>query len=230
MVKPEITHERLQSVVADWRAVGDPRFIAIGLNTLSWSALSLGRYAEARAALEESVALGISVGDRWGLGFAYRGLGLIAQTQSEHLQAVDLFRKSLDTLTELGARQDVARVLAEMSRSIFALGNDAEAGRVWCQSLRLAIETRGTFVTLEALGGLASLQAKQGDREHALELLLIILNHPACLQETKNRAALLCADLEARLTRRQIEAAQARAQTKTLEAAVAEVLKQAEFT
>ena len=71
-----------------------------------------------------------------------------------------MFRKSLDTFTELGARQDVARVLAEMSRSIFALGNDAEAERGWREALRIAIETQGTFVALEALVGLASLQSK----------------------------------------------------------------------
>ncbi len=126
---PEAAHERLQSVVAEWRLIGDPRITGIGLNSLSWIALRLGRYDEARAALEESVLLNTAIGDRWGLGFAYRGLGLIAQAQGEHLQAVDMFRKGLDTLTELGARPDVAGVLAEMSRSIFALGNDDEAGR-----------------------------------------------------------------------------------------------------
>src|SRR5512136_959703 len=142
MVKPEITHERMHSAIADWRAIGDPRLIAIVLNNLGLSALRLGQYDEARAALEESVALSISVSDRYGLGFAYRGLGIIAQAQGEHLHAVNMFHKSLDTLTELGARQDVARVLAEMGRSIFALGNDAEAGRIWRESLRISIETR----------------------------------------------------------------------------------------
>ena len=103
-----------------------------------------------------------------------------------------MFRKSLDTFTELGGRWWVARVLAEMSRSVFALGNDAEAERVWRESLRIATETHGTPVALEALAGFASLQAKRGDMEHALELLLIVLNHPASFQETKNRAA-VCA-------------------------------------
>ena len=92
-------------------------------------------YDEARAALEESVTLCISVGDRWGLGYAYRGLGLVEQAQGEHQLALDMFRKSLNTLTELGARQDVARVLAEMSRSVFTLGINAEAGRTWRESL-----------------------------------------------------------------------------------------------
>ena len=120
----------------------------------------------------------------------------------------------------------MARVLAEMGRSIFALGNDAEAERVWRESLRIATEIHGTPVALEALVGLASLQAKRGDMEHALELLLIVLNHPASFQETKNRAAHLRVELEAQLTSQQVEAAQARAQAKTFEAVVDEVLKQ----
>ena len=71
-----------------------------------------------------------------------------------------MFRKSLDTFTELGGSWWVARVLAEMSRSVFALGNDAEAERVWRESLRIAIETNGTLVALEALVGIASLAGK----------------------------------------------------------------------
>jgi tetratricopeptide (TPR) repeat protein len=229
MDKPENAYERLQSAVAEWRAIGDPRFTAFGLNILSQSALTLGRYDEARAALEESVALIISIGDRWGLGSAYRGLGLVAQAQGEHLQAVDMFRKSLDTLTELGARQDVALGLAEMGRSIFVLGDDTQAGRLWRESLRIATETRGTHVALEALVGLANLQAKRGERGYALELLLIVLDHPASIQDTRNRAGQLKRELEAQLTSQQVEAAQARAGAKSLETIVDEILKQAEL-
>jgi predicted ATPase/DNA-binding XRE family transcriptional regulator len=230
MAKPENAYERLQSAVAEWRAIGDPRFTAFGLNILSQSALTLGRYDEARAALEESVALIISIGDRWGLGSAYRGLGLVAQAQGEHLQAVDMFRKSLDTLTELGARQDVALGLAEMGRSIFVLGDDTQAGRLWRESLRIATETRGTHVALEALVGLANLQAKRGERGYALQLLLIVLDHPASIQDTRNRAGQLKRELEAQLTSQQVEAAQAGAGAKSFEAAVDEILKQAELT
>jgi tetratricopeptide (TPR) repeat protein len=223
--KPEDAHQRLQSVVADWRLIGDPRLTAIALNNLSWMALKLGRYDEARDALEESVLLNISIGDRWGLGFAYRGLGLIAQAQGEHHQAVDMFRKSLDTLTEVGARQDVARVLVEMSRSIFALGNDAEAERGWREALRITTETQSTFVALEALVGIATLKAKQGNIEQALELSLNVLNHPASLQETKNRADRLRAELEMQLSSTQVETIQAHTGEKTFDAIVEDLLK-----
>jgi tetratricopeptide (TPR) repeat protein len=96
-VKPEEAHEQLQSAVADWRAIGDPRLTAFGLRILSQSALRLGRYDEAREALEESAALNSSVGDRWGLGAAYRGLGVVDQAHGKHQQAVVMFRNSLDT-------------------------------------------------------------------------------------------------------------------------------------
>jgi tetratricopeptide (TPR) repeat protein len=210
MVEPEITHERLQSVVADWRLIGDPRLIAFGLDFLSRSALRLGRYDEARLALEENVTLNGLIGFSWGLGTAYRGLGIIAQAQGEHHQAVDMFRKSLDTFTELGGSGWVARVLADMSWSIFALGNDIEAERIWRQSLRIATDIHGIPVALEALAGLASLQAKQGDMERALEVLLMVLDHPASFQKTRNSALQLRAQLEVQLTHQELELVQQR--------------------
>jgi tetratricopeptide (TPR) repeat protein len=224
MVTPEKAHEQLQSAVVDWRAIGVPRLTAFGLRILSQSALRLGRYDEARVALEESAALNRSVGDRWGVGAAYRGLGVINQAHGEHQQALVMFRKGLDTFTELGGSWWVARVLAEMGRSMLALGNAAEAERVWREALRIATETRGIPVALDVLAGLANLQAKRGKKEYALELLLMVLNHPASFQETKDGAGQLRAELEAQLTSQQVEAAQTRATAKTFEVAVDEIL------
>jgi len=225
IVEPEITHKRLQSVVADWRLIGDPRLIAFALDFLSRSARRLGRYEEARAALEENAALNNSIGFGWGLGTAYRGLGIVAQAQGNHQQAIDMFHKSLDTFTKLGGSWYVARVLAEMGRSILALGNEAEAGHVWRQALRIATDIYGTPVALEALVGFASLKAKQGDMEYALELLFIIFDHPASLQETKNRATRLRTELETQLTPLQIETIQSHAGEETFETIVKDLLK-----
>jgi tetratricopeptide (TPR) repeat protein len=222
---PENSHERLKSVVRDWRVIGDPRLTAIALQNLSWMAVRLALYDEAREALEESVLINTSIGDRWNLGFAYRGLGLIAQAQGQHLQATDLFRKSLDMFTEIGARQDSARVLVEMSSSIFAQGNDAEAEHGLREALHLTRETQGTFVALDALVGIATIKAKQGNLEQALELSLIVLGHPASLQETKNRADRLRADLDSQLTPVQIKVIYSDAGKKTFDAFVDELLK-----
>jgi hypothetical protein len=42
-----------------------------------------------------------------------------------------------------GAPRDVARALAEMGRSLLALGNDAEAGHVRHEAFQIATETKG---------------------------------------------------------------------------------------
>jgi tetratricopeptide (TPR) repeat protein len=218
-------HARLQAAVAEWREVGDPRFIAYGLNFLGQSALALGRLDEARKALEESVELNTLVGARWNLGHAFQGLGAVAQAQGEHRRAADLFHKAVDTFTELGGLFYIGQGLTQMGRSLFALGNDFEAERLWREALRIVAEIRGIPVVLEALVGLASLRAKRGETQSALELLLMVLNHPGCDQEIKNRANVLRAGLEAQLNPIEIEAIQAHAGEKTIEAVVEDLLK-----
>ena len=226
MGRSEGALEQFRAAVQAWRATGDPRFTAFGLNFLSWSAIAAERYKEAHRALEESLALYGSVGDRWGLGNAYRGLARVAQAQGEHAQAVDLFHKSMGLFTELGARWDTARVLSDMGQSIFALGNDEESEQVWCEAIRVATETKGTLVALDALVGVASLKAKRGSLVAALEVLRIVLDHPATIQETKVRATKLATELELQLTPGEIEAADAFAGNSTFESVVEAILKQ----
>jgi len=221
----EEAYEQICFAVTEWRNIGAPYSIAFGLILLSQSASALGRYNEAQIALEESILLINSIGDRWGLGLAYRGLGLVAQAQGNHTRAVEMFRKGVDIFNELGHRTSAAQGLALMGRSFLAIGDDAEANRVWGESLRIANETRGVFIALEALAGFASIQAKKGDSELALELLLIVLSNPACTQETKKHATRLRADLEAQLSQQQLESIQMRANAKTYEDIVGDLIK-----
>ena len=79
----------------------------------------------------------------------------------------------------------------------------------------------------EALAGLASLQAKHGELlPQAFKLLLIVLNHPACLQDTKDRANPLRAEVEAHLTERQVEAAHKQARVEPLDQVVGQILRE----
>ena len=64
-------------------------------------------------------------------------------------------------------------------------------------------------MALEVLAGIASLQAKQGDTEHALELPLMVLYHSASSHDARNRISALKAGLGAQLTPTQIETIQA---------------------
>jgi predicted ATPase/transcriptional regulator with XRE-family HTH domain len=220
----EDAHEQFQAAVEAWRKTGDLRFTAFGLNYLSLGAIAVGKYEEARAALEESIEINGAVGDRWGLGISYRGLGLVAQAQNNHTSALESFRKSLEIFTELGSHWDAARVLAEIGQSTFALGKDAEAEQLWRESLRLSAETHGILTTMEALVGFASLLAKRGAYQHALPLLLISLDHPATIAETKVRAGKLADEVKANLTPQEIESAQTFANDKSVDSVVKEIL------
>jgi predicted ATPase/transcriptional regulator with XRE-family HTH domain/Tfp pilus assembly protein PilF len=219
-------HEQFQSAVKAWRKTGDVRMTAFGLNFLSLGAIALGKYDEARAALEESIEINSAVGDRWGLGISYRGLGLVAQAQGDHSFAMDSLQKSLQIFTEFGSRWDVARVLSELGQSTFALGNDAEAEHFWRESLRLARESQGILTTMDALVGFASLLAKRGDHQNALQLLMICLNHSSTVAETKVRAERLAAEVRAKLTLHEIQSAETLAEDTTFEAAVKVILGQ----
>ena len=73
-----------------------------------------------------------------------------------------------------------------MGIRILALGTDAQARRAYHEALRIATDFQGTPVALEALAAFASLQAKQGDLEHPLELLFIVLDHPAIYKRPRS--------------------------------------------
>ena len=154
---------------------------------------------------------------REGLGISYRGLGLVAQAQGDHQLAIESLHQSLKVFTEFGSQWDVARVLSELGQSTFALGNEAEAEQFWRESLRLSMGSQGILTTMDALAGFASLFARRGDHQNALQLLLICLDHSSTVAETKARAAKLAAELKAEMTSEEIECAQLFAKENTFE-------------
>jgi hypothetical protein len=98
---------------------------------------------------------------------------------------------------------------------------------IWRESLRISIETQAILVGLETVVGIASLQAKRGDIKEPLESLLVVLNHPAGIQETKNRASQLRNQLEVHLTTQEVEVVQRRAGEKTFNSIAEDILRQA---
>jgi predicted ATPase/transcriptional regulator with XRE-family HTH domain len=217
--------EQFRSVVEAWRKTGDPRFTAFGLNCLSLGAIAVGKYEEARAASEESIAINRLVGDRWGLGISYRGLGLVAQAQNKHPEAIVSLRRSLQIFTELGSHWDVARTLSDIAQSTFAIGNDSEAGLLWRESLRLAMDTRGLLAAIDAIVGIAGMETKEGNTQQALELVTVVLNHPAATQEARNRAQVLQGILSSQLKPNQFESIQSRVKNKSFQSTVDDILK-----
>jgi len=220
----ENPYERLQLALDKWRGTGDPRFTAFGLSTLSFSAAKIGRFDEARAALEESVAINKSVGDRWGLASALRGLGLIEQEQGMYEESIKVFQQSQSILANLGARWDEARVLTDIGRSVLALGDLTRAEETYRKAIWIASEVKGIPLILESILGVAQVRVKQANPEDAYEMLLVVLNHPATHQETRDRAQGLQEILATQLTPAQFESIQSSVENKSFQALIEDLL------
>lgn len=217
-------YEQMLAGVAGWRALGDPRSTALGLNFISPTAIRLGRYPEAQAFLQESLAMCTEVGDRWGMGTAYRHLGLLALAQGDLDGARSMLDASLEQFAGFVGGWDVVRTLTLLGETLAAAGDANEARRVFLDALREAAEAHATPLALDALVGLACLQAGAGDAEAAAELAACVQGHPASTHEARVRARDLQAHLAGQLAPRQVEAACARAAARSFEETVGRAL------
>jgi tetratricopeptide (TPR) repeat protein len=206
------------------RTLGDPMITAHVLAYLSQTSQAIGEIAEAENFLYESLALAREIGYLSGMGHALDGLGRLAQSTNP-AKARTLFSASYDVYKEMGDLRNLARVLSHQGFNSIALGDVAHAYESFIAVLRLAREGGYVPYALDALVGLASLQTNRENVDRAIELLLIVLGHPACIQETHDRAAHLLTELEAQLARPQVDAIHSHAREETLESVIKELLR-----
>jgi hypothetical protein len=147
-------------------------------------------------------------------------------------EAKRLHQAGLAISEELGDRWNTAISLNYLGQVAYAQGELQEARQQFLTALKIAMAGQVTPVALDALVGLVTLQVSQepaGDsglamKEQAVETLIVVLNQPAIMRETKERAGRLLAELEPQLSPQAVVAAQVSGQTRHLEAVVAKVL------
>jgi hypothetical protein len=83
---------------------------------------------------------------------------------------------------------------------------------------------QGVLTTMDALVGFASLLAKRGEHQKALQLLLICLDHSSTVAETIVRAEKLTAEVKEKLTPQEIESVKVLGENYSLESVVQEIL------
>jgi tetratricopeptide (TPR) repeat protein len=219
-----LAYRYLMEALEVGREIGDPMLIAHALSFVSLTIQTGGEVADAEKFLRESLALTQKIGYRWGVGNALDGLGILAQKSNPH-EARKLFAAVSEIYREIGDLRSLARALCHQGYNSLALNDIPEAQKSFMEALMLARKCNYTPYALDALAGIASVYAKRGDAEGALELLLIVLDHPASIQMTKERSSHLLAALETQLTLSQINTIQAHAQEKIFESVVEELLQ-----
>ena len=222
--KIQEAYEVFSQSLAIWRSVGDSRGTAACLRVLGESAYLLGQHEEAQPLLEESLAINRALNYRWGTAATLATLGDAALSLSETTRAEQLIREGIALFREVGDRLNTAVALDSLGAVRYRQGMCREAQADFLEAFHLGMEMQSLSVALCALVGIAGVRAQEGSIEPALEVFAHVLNHPASNQRAKDRAEQLRAVLEVHLTPQQIQAAHARAQARTFEAIVAEVL------
>ncbi len=202
------------------RSLGDQRMVAAALQFLGRLKCALGAYDEARSDLRESLRLSGALGDRWIHGLALTQLGEVARALGEHQDAMILFRDGLRLAREIGEAWSTLQALNGLGATALELGEYDRSRSAYHDGLTMAWEIQALPQVMGALFGLARWLTQQGTHETALAQTLVVLNHPATSQDTRDAAARLRMELEALLTPEQIETAQASAGAQSLQAIV----------
>jgi len=208
-----------------WRSLGDPQSIALGLNFIIPTLNKLGRYEKAISFMEESISLCEQAKNRWGLGTAYRYMGL-ALTASGDLQDAQMYiRKSLDIFGGFADGWDIALSLTYLADIDRLSGRFQDAALGYQEALRVSAQAKVVPITLEALAGFSLLQSLEGEKENALRLCIFISGHDSSEDETRNLVDALRSELEPTLDPKQVQEAYAAGRQSTLEWVLQEVLK-----
>jgi predicted ATPase/transcriptional regulator with XRE-family HTH domain len=219
----EVRH-LLQESLTIAEALRDRWSMALALATLGIVAYAEGEHREAHSLLRRSLEAARAVGDPRRLVVSLSYLGAAAHAIGEYAEARQMLRESLAISRVTGDRWGMMLALTNLGDATYALGTYPEAWQAFREALQTAIEAQAIPIAMEALVGLASLMAKDGATEQAVEWSVHILQHPANAKKAKDRAERLRAELESQLTPQQLETIQACVQAKTFEAVVAEIL------
>jgi predicted ATPase/transcriptional regulator with XRE-family HTH domain len=199
------------------RSLGDPRLITFTVNFLSLTAQVLDLMAEVQDALQEGLDLATETGDIYSRGLMLKRLAVAAQSNGHYAEARRLFEESLTIFHKIGDRWRLSQALHLLGQLELVQRNLVEAQRLFMEAFKIARDGNIHSVALEVLTSIAAMRAQERAGEQALELVMFILQHPACPYGARDCSEHLRQTLEAQLTRQQAEAAYSRARVKTLD-------------
>jgi tetratricopeptide (TPR) repeat protein len=133
-----------------------------------------------------------------------------------HLAAIDLFRQRrkearegfLRALKAFTRLKDVLGVVATCSHLCGIASEDkdfASAEKYILRSLKLVIPTQCRPLLVDAMTSLARLLLGRGQNDKALGMLMFVLSHPTCRQQTKDEMKSLAKVMEARFSSKEFE-------------------------
>jgi tetratricopeptide (TPR) repeat protein len=200
--------------------------LAFSLFVLSMAAVRKGDYAEARRLARSSLDLNLEIGNLIGSTWPLLALGHEATARGDHEGARGFFQRCLEVSQETGFRFAMQNSNKYLGRVALSMGDFTAAENYLVQSLRITREIGLLRDILNLIYEFACLRAAQGKPEGAVELLALILRHPASHQvrwlegRIRDSAKSLLAELEGELPPQAYAAALERSQGLDLDGAI----------
>jgi len=215
----------LREGLAIYKELGDQHRIPRILNSLGILATLRERYDQAEVYWEEGLAMVQEVGDRQVMADTLNNLGYINHHHLGNLEkAKQYYQESLSIGQEIGHRHGATSTLSNLGHLYVLMGEHAPAWDHLRQALSESTAIGVAPLTLDALVGVARLQAETGQGDSAAELLGVVLNHPSVEVDSVQVAEMVLAGLRTALPAQELEAAMERGKTLDLDAVVAELL------
>jgi len=121
------------------------------------TAMTLGKYEEARAMLNEGLTLLREAGNPYRIAMALNYSGDLARCEKNYARALAAYEESISLLRELGAVRDLASVLHNLGHACLHLGNVERAHTLFSESMAVHQAQQNTPGMTECLIGFAAL-------------------------------------------------------------------------
>lgn len=218
-----LTH--FEEALAIMRRLREPRTTAVFIGSLSNVLRALGRISETKALLQEALALATQLEDTWTLASTYEQMGITAAHAQEVAEAQQYLERAIALFGERGDTWLWTDALNHAGWLYTQVGNAVQAQQRFAEALRLAAAAQLAPNTLNALVGLATVQAKSTPTAVHLAIAHYAFSHSASTHEIKTHAEALRLQLAADREPHEIEAARLQAQHATLESLVAAIAR-----
>lgn len=220
------TSERMTAIAAE---IDEP-WMSTFIFTAGMAAILQEDYAEARRLAELNLKINQEIGDLIGSAYPYIVLGHAALALEEYADARGYYLRCLAIAQEVGfpyAKQTSSKYLGKVD---ILMGDLREAEYYLQLSLKISKDIRFVRDIVNLLYEYARLRVAQGDADGAVELLALVIQHPASqlnrMMEGRIRdsARKLLAELERNLPQEAFNAAIRRGRELDLDAIVDELL------
>lgn len=183
----------------------------------------LGDLSEAQRVLQESLELSYQSGNKRQTAYNQRILGQIAIASGQYDPAKEYLQESVNQLSHYGDSPDLAIALVYLGKCLVASQEMETARREIQKAIRIGRTFNILYLTYWGLTNLARIFMEEGQQEPALEIALVLKKYSVDPKIARDEYSKLLADLQTRLSPKQIDAATERTEGMGIESLLIQI-------